>query len=361
MDMDIPTPQHDSVMNSKPQNIAVAAMALGLFMLGIYTLWHFLSALAWAGIFAVALWPFYRRMQARFGEGKHNILLPSLFTLGVALVFIVPIGLVGMQLAKEAHNMANWLHNAHDNGVPEPDALRHLPFFQTQVDSWWQENLADPQGAKNLVERTSNGRVGSMSREIGAQVARRLTLFVFTLVTLFFLFRSGHEVTQQMRRAASRTFGPNGERVGRQIIASIHGTVDGLVLVGLGEGVLMGIVYGVAGVPHATVLGAVTAVAAIIPFGAPVVFAIAALLLLANGSVVWAIAVICIGFAMTLAADHFVRPVLIGGATQLPFIWVLLGILGGVEMWGLLGLFLGPAIMAALMMLWREWAGERPA
>ncbi len=62
--------------------------------------------------------------------------------------------------------------------------------------------------------------------------------------------------------------------------------------------------------------------------------------------------------AVTFTADHFVRPVLIGGATKLPFIWVLLGILGGVEAWGLLGLFLGPAIMAALIMMWREWASE---
>ena len=60
---------------------------------------------------------------------------------------------------------------------------------------------------------------------------------------------------------------------------------------------------------------------------------------------------------MTFVADHFIRPVLIGGATQLPFLWVLLGILGGVEGFGLLGLFLGPAIMAVLILLWREWAG----
>ena len=344
--------------NTKPQNLAVAALALGLFVLGLYTLWNFLSALVWAGIFAIALWPLYRRAQASCGIGKHNLLLPFLFTLAVALVFIVPVGLVGMQLAHEASGMAEWLRNAREHGVAEPDILRHLPFEQTQIDTWWQQNLADPQGAKDLVERTSHGRVGMISREIGSQLARRLTLFVFTLVTLFFLFKQGHEVTQQMRRAAARTFGPNGERVGRQIIASVHGTVDGLVLVGLGEGVLLGIVYGIAGVPHATVFGALTAVAAMIPFAAPVIFALAALLLVAQGSLVWGIAVFCVGMAVTFAADHFVRPALIGGATKLPFIWVLLGILGGVEMWGLLGLFLGPAIMAALMMLWREWAGE---
>ncbi len=65
--------------------------------------------------------------------------------------------------------------------------------------------------------------------------------------------------------------------------------------------------------------------------------------------------------AVTFSADHFVRPVLIGGATKLPFIWVLLGILGGVEVWGLIGLFVGPAIMAALIMLWREWTREPAA
>jgi predicted PurR-regulated permease PerM len=101
-----------------------------------------------------------------------------------------------------------------------------------------------------------------------------------------------------------------------------------------------------------------TVIAALIPFATPVVFSVAALLIVQQ-SVVWAVVVVGIGLAVTFIADHFVRPVLIGGATRLPFIWVLLGILGGVEMWGLLGLFIGPAVMAALMLLWREWAGER--
>jgi predicted PurR-regulated permease PerM len=346
---------------TKAQHFAVGALALGLTLLGVYTLWHFLSALVWAGIFAIALWPLYGYVQTRFGWRGDGIWLPLLFTAAVTLIFVVPLGLVGMQLAHEAQSAAAWLRNARDNGIPEPALLHHLPFAQAQVDEWWQANLADPQGAKDLVQNASHGRVGRLSREIGAQVMRRLTLFVFTILTLFFVFRRGHELTQQMRRAAARTFGPNGERVGRQIIASVHGTVDGLVLVGLGEGVFLGVVYAVAGVPHPTIFGALTAVAAMIPFAAPLIFAIASLILLANGSLVWAIAVFCIGMATTFTADHFIRPVLIGGATKLPFIWVLLGILGGVEMWGLIGLFLGPAIMAALMMLWREWANPGAA
>ena len=126
---------------------------------------------------------------------------------------------------------------------------------------------------------------------------------------------------------------------------------------------LLGIVYAFAGVPHATIFGVLTAVAAMIPFAAPVIFGVAALILFAQGSVIWGIAVICIGFAITFAADHFVRPFLIGGATKSALhLGAARHILGGVEEWGLLGLFVGPAIMAVLILLWREFAcGKRAA
>jgi predicted PurR-regulated permease PerM len=341
------------------QRAALGALAAGLVLLGLYTLWGFLDALAWAAIFAIALWPLYRRAQLRFGHGE--ALMPLLFVGGAALIFVLPLGLVGVQLAGEVHVAAQWVRDAQENGIPEPSLLHHLPFGQTQLDRWWQQNLADPGQARQLLQRATQGHLGSLSRTVGEQAARRLTLFGFTLVTLFFLFKEGHGLTQQLRRAAARAFGVQGERVGLQIIASVHGTVNGLVLVGLGEGVLLGIVYAIAGVPHPSAFGAVTALASMVPFAAPVIFILAALTLVSAGSVGSAIAVLATGFATTFAADHFVRPALIGGATRLPFIWVLLGILGGVETWGLLGLFLGPAIMAALILLWREWVGDAQA
>ena len=186
-------------------------------------------------------------------------------------------------------------------------------------------------------------------------------MFGFTLLTLFFLFRDGAALATRLRAASERAFGPRGERIAMQIIASVHGTVDGLVLVGLGEGFLMGIAYWIAGVPHPTLLGAATAVAAMLPFAAVLVIGGVALFLLAQGSAAWAVGLFAVGMAVVFVADHFVRPVLIGGATRLPFLWVLLGILGGLETFGLLGLFAGPAIMAALVLLWRDLAAPDPA
>jgi predicted PurR-regulated permease PerM len=363
---EVAPPEDHADARGRRQRIAMGALAAGLLLLGLYTVRHFLAALAWAGVLAIALWPVYARAVARFGTGRRNIVgrrnsvLPAAFTLAAGLIFVLPILLVGTQLAREVHLGIAWLHGAQQNGIPEPEALRTLPWGRTQVQSWWQANLANPDSARALVQRLTSGRAGSLGRAVGEQLARRLTLFGLTLLTLFFLFRDGQTLTRQMRQAGERTFGLRGERVGRQIVASVHGTVNGLVLVGLGEGAVLGVVYFIAGVPHATVLGALTALAAMVPFAAPAVILIAALLLVAQGALAWGIGVFCIGIVVTFLADHFVRPALIGGATRLPFIWVLLGILGGLEAWGLVGLFLGPAIMAALIMLWRDWACGEP-
>jgi predicted PurR-regulated permease PerM len=353
-------PKLDPAGGSRPQQAARIALALAVLGLGIYTLHAFLAALAWATIFAIALWPLYRQAETRFGAGR-KILLPSLFTLGVALIFILPLGIVGIQLAGDSYAATDWLRSVQQDGFQEPDILHHLPYGQAQVDDWWQQNLADPGSAKELVQRSTRGHVADFGRIIVGQLARRLTVFIFTLLTLFFLFREGHTLGRQIRGGVLRAFGPTGARIGRQIVVSIHGTVNGLVLVGLAEGLLLGIVYAVAGVPEATIFGLLTAVAAMIPLGAPAVFLTSALILVAKSSILAAIVVVCIGVAVTFVADHFVRPTLIGGATKLPFLWVLLGILGGVEVWGLIGLFLGPAIMAVLILLWREWAGGQTA
>lgn len=93
-----------------------------------------------------------------------------------------------------------------------------------------------------------------------------------------------------------------------------------------------------------------------LPFCAPVVFCLAALWLVVQGSVVAAVSLAVWGFVVVFVAEHFVRPVLIGNSTRLPFLLVLFGILGGATTFGLIGIFIGPALMTVLMVLWANWA-----
>ena len=350
----------------RAQGAARVLLVLVLAALGLWILRAFLPALAWAVVLAIALGPLYDRAERRLPRDRHNILLPALATLLVALVFLAPLAILAVQAAREAHDVAEFVRTAQREGIPAPDILGHLPYGAAQAQAWWAATLGHPDAGTDLLHRFDAGRAAGFSRNLGREVVHRAVLFGFSLVALFFLFRDRDTVRAQALTACNRLFGPRGERIARQMVASVHGTVDGLVLVGLGEGVLLGLVYYFAGAPHPVLLGAFTAVAAMIPFGAPVAFGLAALLVLVQGQTVPALVVLGAGFVVTFVADHFIRPALIGGTTKLPFLWVLLGILGGVESFGLLGLFVGPAVMAALVLLWREFTegagrGEQPA
>jgi predicted PurR-regulated permease PerM len=177
---------------------------------------------------------------------------------------------------------------------------------------------------------------------------------------LFFLFRDGVSLGKRFRTFAHRLLGQPGEYLAQLTMSAIRSTADGLVLVGLGEGAVLGVAYYVFGAPHPALLAAFTGLLAMVPFGAPIVFTLASVLLLIDGSIGAAAGVSIVGWIVIGIADHAVRPALIGGAAKLPFLWVLLGIFGGLETFGLVGLFLGPAIMAGLVSLWREWTDPVP-
>jgi predicted PurR-regulated permease PerM len=302
------------------------------------------------------------RLRHRWPATASRVAIPALLTLLVALAILVPLVIGIAQAAREVRAVATWVTAAQLNGLPVPPWVDNLPVARDAVVRWWKENLLTPQGATLQFEHLRHSALAADTRFIGSNVLRRLITLAFTLLALFFLLRDRDSLIAQLRRAGDRLLGPSGERVGHQAILSIRGTIDGLVLVGIGEGAAMAVAYVGLGVPNPLLLGGLTAIAAMIPFGAAVVLAIAAALLLAQGSVGGAIAVIVIGMIVVGIADHFVRPILIGGATRLPFLWVLIGILGGVETFGLLGLFVGPATMAVLIMLWREFIeGPAPA
>lgn len=342
------------------QSLARIALATAVVAVGLWILRDFVAALVWAAVLAIAFWPVYRRLRQPTSRPIDRIVAPALATTVIGIIFIAPIVLLGVALARESHFVVEFIANARHHGIPVPGWIYQLPLIGASLAEWWRTNLGDPIAAEELIGRVNLRTLTESVREYGVEVVHRLALLLFTLLTLFFLFRDGEVLVEQLRSLGDRLIGLRGERIAGHMIAAVHGTVNGLVLVGLAEGLLLGIVYLAAGLPYPATVGAITAVAAVIPFVAPIVYTLAGLYLFIMGDTVGALIIIVSGSVIVFIADHFVRPVLIGGAARLPFLWVLLGILGGLESFGFLGLFLGPAIMAALIALWREWT-EIPA
>jgi predicted PurR-regulated permease PerM len=342
------------------QRINRAVLTIALVLLGVWIVHRFLPALAWAGVLAIAFWPFYKRLTGARPKPWDRILLPLLLTLLIGLIFTAPFIYVVIEGTREFRVIIHFLAEAQRNGISLPVWLPQLPLIGNVLADWWRANLSDPNAIQELVGHLDTRSLTGSARQYGAAILHRLILFGFMLLTLFFLFRDGARFSRQLTRLSDRLLGPDGERIGRHMVQAILATVNGLVLVGLGEGAVMGIAYIAAGLPHPVSIAALTGVLAVIPFGAPVAFGAVTLYLIGLGNTVAGIAVFCVGLVVVFVADHFIRPIIIGGAARLPFLWVLLGILGGLETFGIVGLFLGPAVMAALISLWRDWTELSP-
>jgi predicted PurR-regulated permease PerM len=316
-------------------------------------LWAFLPALAWAGVLAVATWPLYNRCHPHIGRTWTAIVL----VLALAVGLLVPIYIFGAEAVREAAAALEWLQNLKSKNAAPPDWLLKIPLIGTYLSGWLKTFIST--WPREVSAGPNIGTIAEWGQSLGAQLIWRfLTLFIALLI-LFCIYRDGDSFLGQASTVIDRLFGRAVQRLVMNMTATVRETVNGSLLIALGEGIAFGIAYAISGLPHPALLGALTGVLAIVPFGAPVVIGIAALILFIQSSPIAAIGLVICGSLVILAADHVLRPFLIGGAVRLPFIWILLGIFGGTSAFGLVGLFLGPALVAAIISLWRDLATPR--
>jgi predicted PurR-regulated permease PerM len=333
------------------RDVGRTVLVAALVLLAVWILWRFLPALAWASVLAVSTWPLRQWLIERWPQPS---LAAGILTVLVGVVIVGPLVTFAIVGIREAALIVEWTRELKDHGIGAPEWLPQVPIAGEYLTSWWQAHLADPEAARDLLAQSRDAL--QWLRSLGGEVVRRLITLAFTLLSLFFAYRDGPQIVAQSRIVAHRLFGTSASHLGREAVSAVRATVNGLVLVGLAEGALLGIAYAVAGVQRPVLFGFATAVLASIPLGALVVFFAACITLLVQSHLIAAVLLFLFSSTVVFVADHFIRPALIGMSIRLPFLWILLGIFGGLETFGLVGLFLGPAIISVVFTIWREAA-----
>ncbi|MGA7541118.1 MAG: AI-2E family transporter [Steroidobacteraceae bacterium] len=332
-----------------------------LVLAGAWMLRHFIPALCWAVVLAIATSSVYDRWLGQFSGRRRHVWAALTFTVIVGTVLVVPLIYGGVVAGREAIALVREVAATAGSGPPPlPSWLAQMPWLSHWVREFWLEYLG-PGGGGTGGHVHANPALIEWTRVVGMQVARRIVTLAFTLLTLFFVYLNRDRLSLQVPKMFRRLFGSSVDRLLRRVVSAIRAAVDGIVFVAVGEGAIMCGVYALTHAPHPILSGVITGVFATIPFAAPIVFGTVAVVLVVRGSIAGAIVVGVAGTLVLFIADHFVRPVIIGEGAKLPFLWALLAILGGVESFGLVGIFIGPALMAALLSLWRGWAEELPA
>lgn len=346
-------------MLSAYQKWSLGALSALLALSALFLVHGLLPALLWASVVAIGLDPARANLLKRF-PGKRTEVAGILVT-AVSAIVILPLAFASLQAASEARQIAQWVQMAQMKGLPAPTWLSSVPYAASHILPWWNEHLATPGGAAREIRNLDLAMIAHKSQAIGVHLLSVAVLFGMIVTTLFFLLRDRDYILNQMRKACHKTFGEAGPRLGALALKSIRGTIDGVVLVGLAQGVLMGIVFAICGLPHPVLFGFLAAIGAMLPFGLVIATAIPAAILGIQGQMTPLAIMIALSFLSNFVADHYIRPSLIGGATKMPFMWVLLGLIGGIETLGLLGLFIGPAIMAVSYLLWHEYSNADDA
>jgi len=328
-----------------------------LCLAGLWVARSFLLELAWAATLAVALWPLYSRATAHRDDDRLPVLIPLGFTLATGLVVMVPIALVAVEAANDSDAALQWVSHAQQSGIPAPSWLGQVPIAGSSLALWWQNHLANPAGASALLSTFDTRSAAGWTRTIAAEVASRSWFFAVTLLALFIFLRDGERLAANATRMARRFYGTFGGRFVEQVGEAVRAAVNGTVLVAVGEGTLIGLGYAFTGVPRPVLFTLATIAFALLPLGAWVAFGVAGLVLVGQGSVGAAIGLVLFGATVMLIGDNFVQPAIVGNSLELPFLWIFVATFGGLDAFGIVGLFLGPALMAALFLAWKEWLG----
>lgn len=335
-----------------------AIVAAGFMLIGCFVVVRpFTSALMWAGILCFITWPLYSLIVRRLG-GRRT-LAASLMTLIVALLVVIPVGILGISLGDSIRKMPGYISTfLHDGPPPPPSWVAKLPFVGPMVDSYWSEMVHNSDKSQAVVKEVmmrSKEWLFARSVDLGQAILQIcLSLFI-----AFFFYRDGISVMARLKDATHRIAGDRTHHLLTVVAGTVKGVVYGILGTAVAQGVLAGIGFWIAGVPMAVLLGVATFFFSLVPMGPPLVWIPATVWLFYNGSAPWAIFMAIWGTFVVSGVDNVLKPYLISRGSNLPFVLVFLGVLGGVLAFGIIGVFLGPTLLAVGFALLKEWSAGK--
>lgn len=349
-------PARDPATATRVSWILGGALLIGLAIVVGQVLSHFATALTWAVILAVSLWPVHRRIRARLGDRPRTA--ASVTLLLVTLGVVVPVTTITVLLVHELETLS---HDVRGDVSQQMAVLEKqvtgLPYVGERLREAIVVLREDTGAAVKAVAGDHVGRMLSVAGQTAGAVTRTLFTLVVCLFTAFFLFLHGDSLAAQLRAAGTRVGGPRLEVILQHVGITVRAVVYGLVMTAVVQGVFAALGFWVAGVPFPILLGALTMVLSFVPMGHAVVWGPAAAWLVLESKYWVAAGLVLWGAGVVASIDNVIRPVFIGVRTGIPLLLVFIGVLGGILSFGLVGIFVGPVAIAVALALWWEWMG----
>jgi predicted PurR-regulated permease PerM len=401
----------------------LGGVALLLLLMGcFFVLKPFMTALIWAIILTYSLYPL-QRMFTRWFRGSRTLAacfvtltVAILFTGPVVLVG-VSLAKDGRDLAVATRD---WFMATPDQ---PPEWVGRVPVVGDELEGYWigfaetrkhwierldeevvkaekkkaEEEKAQPPRPKQILEETENGLVGkeppplanvAQTKEggepeeaesqhvvvllgkllvwarswlitLGLAVGQGVTQILLSAFLAFFLLRDAPELAERLAVAVERLAGQRGRHLIKVAGNTVRGVIFGILATAIAQAVAAGLGFWIAGVPGAVLLAVLTFFFAVIPFGPPLIWIPAAIWLFSQDKTGWGIFMLVWGLLGISSVDNVLRPFIISHGSKMPFALIFCGVIGGALAFGLVGVFLGPTLLAVAFRLIEEWSSGR--
>jgi len=346
-------------MTSPPLSRDLTRTTLSVLFIGAFIaanfiiLKPFLPALVWAVTIVVATWPIMLRLQAWLGSKR--ALAVTAMTLVLVLILIVPFTLAVVTLIENADRVTGWTKSLQTQGLPAPpDWVSGLPLVGPKLSESWRElSSAGSEGLSAQLVPYARQLVTWFVDQAGS-IGLMIVQFLLTVIISAILYSQGEHAADAVQRFAYRLAGQRG--VDSVILASraIRGVALGVVVTALIQSLLGGIGLAIAGVPAAAVLTAVMFILCIAQLGPALILFPAVAWLFWSDQTLWG-SVLLVWSLVVVTLDNFLRPILIKKGADLPLLLIFAGVIGGLIAFGIIGLFIGPVVLAVTYTLLGAW------
>jgi predicted PurR-regulated permease PerM len=337
--------------------IVLAALTLvGLIVACFLIVRPFLGAVIWAAMIVVATWPLMLGVQRRLWRSRS--LAVAVMTLGMLLVLVLPLLAAIGALVENGERLVGWVESLSTARLPPPpEFIGHIPFVGEKITAVWQD--AARQGPGQLAERIAPyaGRFAQwLAGQVGS-VGLIIVQFMLTVIIAAVMYGGGETAAKGLLMLGHRLAGERGEAAIRLAGRAIRGVALGVVVTALVQAVIGGIGLAISGVPLATLLTAVMFLLCIAQLGPLLVLAPAVVWLYWSDNSLWGTVLLAVS-VVVVTLDNVLRPILIKKGADLPLLLVFAGVIGGLIAFGLVGIFVGPVVLAVTYTLLESWVLE---
>ncbi len=344
-----------------PRRLAQIALVALLIVGCVAVLLPMVGAILFAFVLWACTWQLYsEKLLPRIGG--RNSLGASLMTLLLVLIMLVPMIFLVGSMVNSAETLIEQVRPHIEQGLPAepPKYLGDLPLIGSEIKSNYHR-IASSRAELNSLLRQLIDPARRLALATGKIAANGLLQLALVLFVIFFLYRDGEKIANALYVGARKLGGDLGEEVLEKTRGTVVGVMLGIVGTAAAQGTVAMVGFLIAGVPSAVLLGFATFFLSMIPVGPPLIWGGAAAWLYYQNESGWAIFLVLYGIFVISSIDNFLKPILMARGAGIPILLIALGVIGGVLVFGFIGIFLGPVLLAIAHMLLGRWTREEQA